>query len=65
VKALKLANGSPKTKTLRSIYLDTPEHALKRLCLDAIPDASVREEVLRRVNGAPLQPVCARPRPVT
>ena len=30
VKALKLASGAPKTKTLRSIYLDTPEHALKR-----------------------------------
>ncbi len=100
VKASKLANGGPKTKTLRSIYLDTPEHALKkagialrlrrdgrrwiqtvktkaelhgglsqvgevenpapggRVCLEAIPDASVREEVLRRVNGAPLQPVC-------
>ena len=100
VKALKLANGSPKTRTLRSIYLDTPEHALKkagialrlrrdgrrwiqtvktkaelhgglsqvgevenpapggRLCLEAIPDAAVREEVIRRVNGAPLQPVC-------
>ena len=100
VKALKLANGRPKTRTLRSIYLDTPEHALKkagialrlrrdgrrwiqtvktkaelhgglsqvgevenpapggRLCLEAIPDAAVREEVVRRVNGAPLQPVC-------
>ncbi|UVC18282.1 CYTH and CHAD domain-containing protein [Mesorhizobium onobrychidis] len=99
-KALKLASGSPKTRTLRSIYLDTPEHALKkagialrlrrdgrrwiqtvktraelhgglsqvgevenpapggRLCLEAIPDAAVREEVVRRVSGAPLQPVC-------
>ncbi|GLS29264.1 Inorganic triphosphatase YgiF, contains CYTH and CHAD domains [Mesorhizobium albiziae] len=100
VKASKLANGRPRTKTLRSIYLDTPEHALKkagialrlrrdgrrwiqtvktgaelhgglsqvgevenfapggRLCLEAIPDASVRDEVLQCVNGAPLQPVC-------
>ena len=100
VKALKLASGSPKTRTLRSIYLDTPEHALKkagialrlrrdgrrwiqtvkteaelhgglsqvgevenpapggRLCLEAIPDASVRDEIIRRVNGAALQPVC-------
>ena len=100
VKASKLANGSPKTRTLRSIYLDTPEHALKkagialrlrrdgrrwiqtvktkaelhgglsqvgevenpapggRLCLEAIPDAAVREEIVHRVNGAPLQPVC-------
>ena len=100
VKASKLANGSPKTKTLRSIYLDTPEHALKRAgialrlrregrrwiqtvktraelhgglsqvgevenpapggrpCLEAIPDAAVREAVLHHVNGAPLQPVC-------
>ena len=89
-----------KTRTLRSIYLDTPEHALKkagialrlrrdgrrwiqtvktkaelhgglsqvgevenpapggRLCLEAIPDAEVREEVIHRVDGAPLQPVC-------
>ena len=100
VKALKLANGRPKTKTLRSIYLDTADHALKkagialrlrrdgrrwiqtvktkpelhgglsqvsevenpapggRLCLEAIPDAAVREEIVRRVNGAPLQTVC-------
>ncbi|SJM32378.1 CHAD domain-containing protein [Mesorhizobium delmotii] len=99
-KARKLASGSPKTRTLRSIYLDTPEHALKkagialrlrrdgrrwiqtvktraelhgglsqagevenpapggRLCLEAIPDAAVREEVVHRVSGAPLQPVC-------
>jgi inorganic triphosphatase YgiF len=100
VKALKLGNGSPKTRTLRSIYLDTPEHTLKkagialrlrrdgrrwvqtvktsgelrggfsqvgelenpapggRLCLDAIPDASVRDEVVRRVNGSSLGTVC-------
>jgi len=100
VKASELANGNPKTKTLRSIYLDTPEHALRsagislrlrrdgrrwiqtvttrmelrgglsqvgevenpapggRPCPEAIPDAAVREEVLRRVSGAPLQPVC-------
>ena len=100
VKASKLASGSPKTRTLRSIYLDTPDHALKkagialrlrrdgrrwiqtvktkaqlhgglsqvgevenpapggRVCLEAIPDAAVREEIIHRVNGAPLQPVC-------
>lgn len=100
VKASGLAKGSPTTKTLRSIYLDTSEHALKkagialrlrrdgrrwvqtvktraelhgglsqvgevenpapggRVCLEAIPDASVRDEVLQCVNGAPLQPVC-------
>ncbi|GLS40905.1 inorganic triphosphatase [Mesorhizobium tianshanense] len=100
VKASKLAKGSPTTKTLRSIYLDTPEHGLKkagialrlrrdgrrwvqtvktgaelhgglsqvgevenpapggRACLEAIPDASVREEVLHRINGDPLLPVC-------
>src|SRR5215831_1635721 len=98
-KELKLLSGSRKTSTLRSIYLDTPEHALKdagialrlrrvgrrwtqtvkikaklhgalsqvdelespapggRLCLEAIPDASVRDEIIRRVNGSPLQPV--------
>ncbi|TIV43312.1 MAG: CYTH domain-containing protein, partial [Mesorhizobium sp.] len=95
VKASGLAKGSPTTKTLRSIYLDTSEHALKkagialrlrrdgrrwvqtvktraelhgglsqvgevenpapggRVCLEAIPDASVRDEVLQCVNGAP------------
>ena len=98
--ASKLAHGAPVTKTLRSIYLDTPEHALNkagialrlrrdgrrwiqgvktrgtlhgglsqvgelenpapggRLCLDAISDASIREEIVDRVNGAPLQPIC-------
>ena len=30
VKASKLASGGPRTRTLRSIYLDTPEHALKK-----------------------------------
>lgn len=30
VTASKLAKGHPTTKTLRSIYLDTPEHALKK-----------------------------------
>ncbi|WP_287227507.1 CYTH domain-containing protein [Mesorhizobium sp.] len=29
-KALKLVTGRPKTRTLRSIYLDTPDHALKK-----------------------------------
>src|SRR4051794_11004988 len=29
-----------------------------RVCLDAIPDISVRDEVLRQVNGSPLQPFC-------
>src|SRR5262249_22511638 len=29
-----------------------------RLCLEAIPDASVRDEIIRRVNGSALQPVC-------
>jgi inorganic triphosphatase YgiF len=98
--ASKLAHGAPVTKSLRSIYLDTPEHALNkagialrlrrdgrrwiqgvktrgtlhgglsqvgelenpapggRLCLDAISDSSIREEIVDRVNGAPLQPIC-------
>ena len=30
VKASKLASSGPRTRTLRSIYLDTPEHALKK-----------------------------------
>lgn len=30
VRALKLADGAPRTRTLRSVYLDTPERALKR-----------------------------------
>jgi inorganic triphosphatase YgiF len=98
-KELKLGSDSRKTRTLRSVYLDTPKHVLKnagitlrlrrvgrrwtqtvktkaklhgalsqvdelespapggRLCLEAIPDASVRDEIIRRVNGSPLQPV--------
>jgi inorganic triphosphatase YgiF len=98
-KELKLVSGGRKTRTLRSVYLDTPKHVLKnagitlrlrrvgrrwtqtvktkaklhgglsqvdelespapggRLCLEAIPDASVRDEIIRRVNGSPLQPV--------
>ena len=100
LKVSKLAGGAPKRGTLRSIYLDTPEHALKkagialrlrrdgrrwtqtvktkgqihgglsqvgevecpapggRVRLQAIPDLSIREEVLRQVNGAQLLPVC-------
>src|SRR5262245_52791755 len=100
VKASRLANKAPTKKTLRSIYFDTPDHALRkaqiafrlrrdgrrwiqtvktkgeisgglsqvgefenpapggRVRLDAIPDAAVREEVIRLVNGAGLVPVC-------
>lgn len=100
VRAAKLATGGPRTRTLRSVYLDTPDHALKnagialrlrrdgrrwvqavktagglhgglpqggevenpapggRPCLEAIPDASVREQVVRRIGGSPLAPVC-------
>lgn len=29
-----------------------------RLSLDAIPDAAVRDEIIRHVNGALLQPIC-------
>ena len=100
LKVSKLAAAAPKRGTLRSIYLDTPEHALKkagialrlrrdgrrwtqtvktkgqihgglsqvgevecpapggRVRLQAIPDLSIREEVLRHVNGAQLLPVC-------
>jgi triphosphatase len=99
-KALKLTDGSPKTRTLRSIYLDTPGHGLKkagialrlrrdgrrwiqtvktgaqlhgglsqvgeaespapggRLRLDAIPNEAIRNEVVGRINGAELAPVC-------
>jgi inorganic triphosphatase YgiF len=97
---LRLTKGGRRTRTLTSIYLDTPEHALKRagislrlrrdgrrwiqtvktspalhgglsqvdelenpapggrLQLQAIPNPAVREEILRRVNGSPLQTVC-------
>lgn len=100
VKALNIANGKRKTRTLKSIYYDTTDHALKksgivlrlrrdgrrwiqtvktearlhgglsqvseletpapggRLCLEAIPDASAREEIILRATGSPLQPVC-------
>lgn len=97
---LQLTNGERRTRRLQSIYLDTPEHALKRAGialrvrrdgrrwtqtvktgatphgglsqvheletpapggrprLEAIPDAAVRAEVVRHVNGSPLQAVC-------
>jgi inorganic triphosphatase YgiF len=29
-----------------------------RLCLEAITDASIRDEIMHRVNGSPLQPIC-------
>lgn len=97
---LGLATATPRARTLRSVYMDTPELALRkagialrlrrdgrrwiqtvktkrslsvglsqvgeiendapggRLRLDAISDETVRQEVLRQVNGAPLGPVC-------
>jgi inorganic triphosphatase YgiF len=97
---LRLTSGGCTKRTLRSVYLDTPEHALKgagislrlrrdgrrwiqtvkkgaapqgglsqveeletpapggRPRLQAIPDQVVRDEVVRRVNGSPLQTVC-------
>ncbi|BCH26184.1 CYTH and CHAD domain-containing protein [Mesorhizobium sp. L-8-3] len=99
-KGSKLANGAPRVRTLRSIYLDTPEHALKkagiamrlrrdgrrwiqtvktdaqlhgglsqvgefenpapggRPSIEAIPDVTVREEIVQQTKGAVLQPVC-------
>ena len=99
-KSLGLTTGKLTTKTLTSIYLDTPSHALKKagitlrlrrdgrrwvqtvktsaelhgglsrvgelespaprghLHLEAIPDTAVRDEIISRVDGAPLQPVC-------
>ena len=98
LKALKMV--AARRVTLRSVYLDTSEHVLKkagialrirrdgrrwiqtvktkgkihgglsqvgevenpapggRVRLDAIPDLSLREVILRHVNGAPLLPVC-------
>lgn len=100
VKASRLTGGSRSTHTLRSTYLDTPDHALRqagiafrirrdgrrwlqtvktgrtlqgglslaseietaapggRPCLDALPDASVREEVERLIGEAPLAAIC-------
>lgn len=100
VRALNLSTGAPKTRTLRSIYFDTPEHALRkagislrlrregrrwiqtikttaqlhgglsqvsevedpapgaRLRLEAISDASIRNEIMRAVKGSSLQPIC-------
>lgn len=99
-KALQLVTARPRTRTLRSVYLDTPEHALKeagltlrlrrdgrrwiqtvktgrelhgglsqvgelespapggRINLQAIPDETVRDEVVHCLNGLALQPVC-------
>jgi len=100
VQASKLTSGARSTKALKTIYLDTPDHSLKkagialrirrdgrrwvqtvkpsralhgglsrageiensapggRVCLDAIPDASVQGEIIRLVGGAVLAPVC-------
>src|SRR5262245_47410569 len=100
VKTSKLAAKAPTKKALRSVYFDTPDHALRkaeialrlrrdgrrwiqtvktkgeisgglsqvgefespapggRVRLDAIPDAAVREQVMRLVNGTALAPVC-------
>ena len=97
---MKLASGAPKRRTLRSIYLDTSDYALKkagialrlrrdgrrwiqtvkskreisgglsqsdevecpapggRVRLESISDLSIREKVIRQVNGDPLLPVC-------
>jgi inorganic triphosphatase YgiF len=99
-KASKLTRSNPTVRTLRSIYLDTSEHALKEAgialrlrrdgrrwiqtvktgaqlhgglsqvcevenpapggkpCIEAIPDEAVRDEVVQRIQGAALQPVC-------
>jgi triphosphatase len=99
-KKLGLASATPRPRTLRSIYMDTPELSLRKagialrlrrdgrrwiqtvktsrslsgglsqsgeieteapggkLRLDAIADEAVRQEVLRQVGGAPLNPVC-------
>src|SRR5262245_40337400 len=96
ITALSLASGRPKTRTLRSIYLDSNGHVLKnagitlglerngrrwtqsvtlnssmrsgrlqpialecpapggRLCLEAISDTSIRNEIIDRVNGESL-----------
>jgi triphosphatase len=100
VRASQLASAAPVTKLLRSVYLDTPEHALRRagialrlrrdgrrwvqtvktgraihgglsqatelespapggrVNLDAIPDEGVRDDLVGRLNGSELQPVC-------
>jgi triphosphatase len=100
VRASQLASAAPVTKLLRSVYLDTAEHALRhagialrlrrdgrrwvqtvktgrkihgglsqatelespapggRVNLDAIPDDAVREDIVQRINGGALQPVC-------
>src|SRR5215470_13137761 len=100
VRASQLASVAPVTKLLRSVYLDTAEHALRRagialrlrrdgrrwvqtvktgrnihgglsqanelespapggrVNLDAIPDDAVREDIVQRINGGELHPVC-------
>ncbi|SDB47412.1 CYTH and CHAD domain-containing protein [Bauldia litoralis] len=100
IRASKLSTGASRTRTLRSTYFDTPEHALRaagfslrlrrdgrrwiqtvkttaapnggltdvgevenpapggRLCLEAIPDETIRDTILHAVNGSALQPVC-------
>src|SRR5262249_54342101 len=53
-KELKLVNGSRKTRTLRSVYLDTPEYVLKNSGI------TLR---LHALGGAGHRPSRPRPRP--
>lgn len=99
-RASRIVGTKPTTRTLRSIYLDTPDHALRQagmtlrlrrdgrrwiqtvkagrelhgglsqvnelespapgghVNLQAIPDQEMRDAVIERLNGSPLQPVC-------
>lgn len=100
LRAAEVAFEKPRTRLLRSIYWDTPEHVLAkknvalrvrrdgrrwiqtvktkqelssglsqageiespasggRLSVETIPDEAVRNDLLKWINGAPLQPVC-------
>ena len=51
VKASKLTHGAPVTRTLRSIYLDTPEHALNKAGIAL----RLRRDGLRVLNLASLR----------
>ena len=61
LKASKLAHGAPVTKTLRSIYLDTPEHALNKAGIARIVRGSGRAAPSSRAHWAAVVSLMTKP----